>query len=56
MKFCFALSNLSIADTVKIDRLDITTEYTVDEFAAMMNAYPALIEAVAKMADQHTGA
>jgi hypothetical protein len=50
MKFCFALNHLSIGDTVKIERLDITTEYTVDEFAAMMSAYPAIIEAVAKMA------
>jgi hypothetical protein len=50
MKFCFALTNLSVSDVVKIERLDITTEYTVDEFAAMMNAYPAIIDAVAKMA------
>jgi hypothetical protein len=50
MNFCFELHHLSICDAVKIERLDITTEYTVDEFIAMTNAYPALIEAVAKMA------
>jgi hypothetical protein len=50
MKFCFALTNLNISDTVRIERLDVTTEYTVDEFAAMMSAYPAIIEAIAKMA------
>jgi hypothetical protein len=53
MKFCFALTSLSIGDAVKIERLDITTEYTVEEFVAMTNAYPALIEAVAKMSDQN---
>jgi uncharacterized membrane protein AbrB (regulator of aidB expression) len=50
MKFCFALTSLSIGDAVSIERLHITTEYTVDEFAAMMSAYPAIIDAVAKMA------
>ena len=50
MKFCFALTNLNISDTVTIEHLDVTSDYTVDEFIAMTNAYPALIEAVAKMA------
>jgi hypothetical protein len=50
MKFCFALTNLNISDAVKIEHLDVTTDYTVEEFIAMTNAYPALIEAVAKMA------
>jgi hypothetical protein len=50
MKFCFALTNLNISDTVRIEHLDVTTDYTVEEFIAMTNAYPALIEAVAKMA------
>jgi hypothetical protein len=50
MKFCFALTNLSVSDIVKIEHLDVTTDYTVEEFIAMTNAYPALIEAVAKMA------
>jgi hypothetical protein len=50
MKFCFALTNLNISDTVRIEHLDVTTDYTVEEFIVMTNAYPALIEAVAKMA------
>ena len=49
MKFSFELHHLSIGDTVKIERLHVTTEYTVDEFTAMMSAYPAIIDAVAKM-------
>lgn len=50
MKFGFTLANLNISDTVRIEHLDVTTDYTVDEFIAMTNAYPALIEAVEKMA------
>ena len=49
MKFSFELHQLGIGDAIKIERLHVTTEYTVDEFAAMMSAYPAIIEAVAKM-------
>ena len=36
MKFCFELHHLSIGDAVTIERLHVATEYTVDEFAAMM--------------------
>jgi hypothetical protein len=35
MKFCFALTNLSVSDIVKIEHLDVTTDYTVEEFIAM---------------------
>ena len=51
MKFHFELTNLKVLDAVHVERLDITTEYTVAEFIEMTKAYPALIEAVAKMAD-----
>ena len=50
MNFSFELHQLSIGDAIKIERLQVATEYTVDEFAAMLSAYPAIIEAVAKMA------
>ena len=50
MKFSFQLHQLNIGDAVKIERLDITTEYTVDEFATMMSAYPAIFDAIGKMA------
>ena len=51
MKFHFELNNLKVLDAVHVERLDITTEYTVEEFVEMTKAYPALIEAVAKMVD-----
>ena len=50
MKFCFELTNLTICDAVKIERLHVTTEYTVEEFIAMTSAYPALIEALVRVA------
>ena len=50
MKFCFELHHLSIGDAVTIERLQVATEYTVDEFIAMTTAYPALVEALLRVA------
>ena len=51
MRFHFELTHLKVLNTVHIERLDVTTEYTVPEFIEMTKNYPALVEAVAKMAD-----
>ena len=51
MKFHFELTNLKVLDAVHVERLDITTEYTVEELVEMTKAYPALVAAVAKMVD-----
>ena len=48
MTFHFALTNLKVLDAVHIERLDVTSEYTVEEFVEVTKAYPALIEALAK--------
>ena len=51
MRFHFEITNLKVLDAVHIERLDVTTEYTVAEFIEMTKNYPAIIEAVAKMTD-----
>ena len=51
MKCHFELTNLKVLDAVHVERLDITTEYTLEECVAMINAYPAVLEVVAKMLD-----
>ena len=50
MRFSFELHQLGIGDAIKIERLEIATEYTVEEFIAMTNAYPAILETFVKMA------
>ena len=51
MRFHFEITTLKVLDAVHIERLDVTTEYTVAEFIEMTKNYPAIIEAVAKMTD-----
>ena len=51
MRFHFELTNLRVLDAVCVEHIDVTTEYSVAEFVEMTRAYPAVIEAVAKMVD-----
>lgn len=41
----FHVSNLRARDVVEVENIDLDIEYSKDEILAIMNAYPAFVEA-----------